>query len=192
MIPISDAALAHKMQVYEQVKLFGEQVIAATSSTWSTYLGTAAGALNLVFNIPAARVPAAIIGVVLGLTDFTLNKIVLGLMPARISSLDLAVANPTPKPGEATNATLDLEVVNDPPQIGIQDVTSALAGSRRPRRSGQRRPKPRRRLLLLERDAGPGRRLRSPAPRAQPRHQHRPRCPTRPGGPRSPTATSSP
>ncbi|MCC7390488.1 MAG: hypothetical protein IT431_17180 [Phycisphaerales bacterium] len=126
VIPISDAALAHKMQVYEQVKLFGEQVIAATSSTWSTYLGTAAGALNLVFNIPAARVPAAIIGVVLGLTDFTLNKIVLGLMPARISSLDLAVANPTPKPGEATNATLDLEVVNDPPQIGIQDVTSAL------------------------------------------------------------------
>jgi hypothetical protein len=124
--PIGDVALATKMQVYEDVKLFGEQVIGATSATWSSYVGTSAGLLNLAFNIPAARVPAAIIGVVLGLTDFTLNKIVLGLMPARLSSMQLTVANPTLQPAATTNATLTIEAENDPPQIGVQDTIGAL------------------------------------------------------------------
>jgi hypothetical protein len=119
----TDVDLAKKMQLYEVVKLFGETVIGPTAQTWGLYVGTIAGGLGLAgVNLPVATY----VGAVLSVLDFAVNKIYLGLLPARVTEFELALASAQLAPGETTDAFLHLTVVNDPPSIGIQDFIGLI------------------------------------------------------------------
>ena len=116
--PIGDRQLAEKMQFYAVVTLFGQQVIGQINEDWAD-VGAAAGVMGIL----GKEVPlAAAISAVLAVADFALNKVLVGLMPARVSSLDLALATTKLGNDEQTEATLTLTAVNEPPSIGLQDV----------------------------------------------------------------------
>lgn len=126
----SDVQLAKDMQFYEVVKLFGNTVIGPTSATWGLFIGNIEGLLGLVSTVPGAQAVRAT-GALLSVLDFAFNKIYVGLLPARVTELELTVAGSLLAPGESTDAFLHLTAVNDPPSIGFEDFVSqilAIAG----------------------------------------------------------------
>ncbi len=115
---VSDNSLAMQMQFYVVVKMFGEEVIANTASTFAETAGLAAGLIGIGRGIPQA----AITQVILNYIDFVVNKIIVGLLPARIEMLNLELAEEVIHPGEMTDASLNITATNIPPQITLQQL----------------------------------------------------------------------
>lgn len=123
----SDLSLARQMQFQVVASLFAETVVHETAATYAETVGLAAGAAGLVQSVPGAAVVAAIVGVI----DFSVNKVLVGLLPSEISALDLTLEDNTLAPGETTTARVDITAVNTPPSVGIQDfvgLTITLLG----------------------------------------------------------------
>jgi hypothetical protein len=116
-VDISDVRLASKMQFYEVAKLLGETVVGETAEEYAATVGLASGALGMGVSIPAA----SFIGAILGVANFAVNKVYLGVFPAELSRFDIVLEDDQLEPGDTTTARLDLEARNAPPQVGIQD-----------------------------------------------------------------------
>lgn len=114
---VSDIQLSLKMQLYETVKLFGEQFINATATSWSQF----SAVLTLV-GLSHPLVSA--IGLVLSVLDFGVNKMLVGMLPAAIDDFSLTLGSTQLERGETTSAVLKIAAVNDPPGIGVQDFVS--------------------------------------------------------------------
>jgi hypothetical protein len=120
---VSDLDLARKMQLYEVIKLFSETVIAGTNSGFSLIIGNTAGLLSMaVQNVPLA----AILGAILQVSDFVANKIIVGLMPAQLSTFDVSLASAQIQTGALTNATVRVVAQNDAPSFGILDIIGTV------------------------------------------------------------------
>ncbi|HPF36653.1 MAG TPA: hypothetical protein P5571_14235 [Candidatus Krumholzibacteria bacterium] len=116
-IPISDVALARKLQFQVLAGLFGQTVVNETAEEYALTVGLASGAIGLVRGVPGSAVISAIVSV----ADFAVNKILLGLLPSEVTSFTLTLEDADLLLGETTTARLDLTARNAPPPVGIQD-----------------------------------------------------------------------
>jgi hypothetical protein len=125
---LSDVELAGKMQLYEAVKLFSETLVAGFNASLSTVVGF--GGLGLaavgVSLPPAISVPLAITGLVCAVLDFTMNKIVVALLPSKLTAFTLSLTSTQLALGELTNATMRVVAANEPPAISLNDFTGLL------------------------------------------------------------------
>lgn len=119
-VDISDVRLASKMQFYVVAKLLGETVVGETAESYAASVGLISGALGMGVSIPAA----SIIGAILGVANFAVNKVFLGVFPAELSRFDLVLEENHLEPGDTTTARFDLQARNAPPEVGIQDFIS--------------------------------------------------------------------
>ena len=136
----TDVQLAREMQLYEIVKLFGDTVIQPTSQTWGLIVGTAVGLAQASVPFGGLQIHASAevqlngravglvqwVGIALSVLDFTVNKIVVGLLPSRITEFQLTLAVTQLSSNETTDALLRVSAVNDPPPIGVQDIIEQL------------------------------------------------------------------
>jgi hypothetical protein len=118
---ITAVELATKMQLYVVVKLFSETVVAGTNSTWANYI--AAGADFSVCLGPQVP-PVAYVGAALAIADFVANKVIVGQMPARLSTFTLEIVATQLRLDEETVSVVTAVGENDPPSIGVQEVTN--------------------------------------------------------------------
>jgi len=117
---VTAVELATKMQLYVVVKLFSETVVSGTNSTWANYIAAGSGFVGLVVPLPQfAYVSAA-----LAIADFVANKVIVGQMPARLSTFSLLIDDTQLALGEETISTVTAIGVNDPASMGVQDVTN--------------------------------------------------------------------
>lgn len=113
----SDVVLARKMQFYVLAKLFGETVVHETAEEYAYTVGLATGLIGIGADVPAA----AVVSAVLAVADFAVNKVLLGLLPASVTSFTLTLEDPDLLMGKSTDARVDLTAANAPPGVGIQD-----------------------------------------------------------------------
>ncbi|MCB1163246.1 hypothetical protein KDL67_11225 [bacterium] len=114
---IDDVVLARKMQFYVIAKLFGETVVHETAEEYAYTVGLATGLIGIGADVPGA----AIVGAVIAVADFAVNKVLLGVLPATVTDFTLTLEDPDLLLGETTDARVDLTAVNAPPGVGIQD-----------------------------------------------------------------------
>ena len=113
--------LATWMQYYAVVKLFSETVVGGTNSTWANYVAAAAGFLGVLGpQVP----PVAYVGAALAIADFVANKVIVGQMPARLTTFSLLIDDTQLSLGEETISVVTAIGENDPPSMGVQDVTN--------------------------------------------------------------------
>lgn len=118
-----DIELACLMQIHTVLKDYAEVVVAPTANTYAHTVGLSAGALAL----GGVTVPAtALIGGLLSIADFVMNKMVPGLLPSKIASLELDIEDDQLEAGEVTESTFKLTAVNQPPPISLLDLADQL------------------------------------------------------------------
>ena len=117
-----DVVLARRMQFYVLAKLFGETVVAETAEEFAYVVGMPAGLIGIGADIPAM----AVVGAVLAVADFAVNKILLGLLPAELTELTLTLEDTQLLMGEVTTARVDVLARNAPPGVGIQDFVGLM------------------------------------------------------------------
>ncbi len=115
---ITDQYLAFSMQFYVIVREFGRTVITPTAQTYAVVTG----ALGVIGNIPLAT----IITTSLTIIDFVVNKFVISMMPAKIDSLRIELAEDTIFVGEQTNSTVMIYAANDPQAITFNDFVGQI------------------------------------------------------------------
>jgi len=115
--------LAKRMQLQAVAAQLGQTVIAETSTEFGAYVGTAMGVLGLFGSVPGATV-ASVTGALLGVVDFVVNKLVVGLLPSTIDEVLLEIENTNLVPGDETIAFVRIQASNTPPPISLQDVIS--------------------------------------------------------------------
>ncbi len=118
---LTDNNLAWRMQMYVVVKEFGNTVVAPTAAAY----GRVFGAVGLIASYPGLSM-AQVVGAVLSIIDFILNKLIVALMPAQIDSLTVEFVSDTINIGDYTDATMMLYVSNDPPPITFMDFVGQL------------------------------------------------------------------
>ncbi len=115
---LTDAQLAYRMQLYVVVKEFGNTVISPTAQTYALVTG----AVGIVGNFPLASFISASLTII----DFVVNRLVVGMMPAKIDSMTLSFDADTIVVPNKTSATVMLYAKNDPPPISFQDLVGQL------------------------------------------------------------------
>ncbi len=115
---LTDTQLAYRMQLYVVVKEFGNTVISPTAQTYALVTG----AVGIVGNFPLA----AFISASLTIIDFVVNRLVVGMMPAKIDSMTLSFDSDTIIVPNKTSAIVMLYAKNDPPPISFQDLVGQL------------------------------------------------------------------
>lgn len=130
-----DYILARDMQLYCVMKLFADEVIASTTTTFNLLVGTISGALGLAdVDVPFVQVVMA----GLTLVDFTLRHLMVSAMPAHIDSITIDLAELAMAPGDTTQSILTITASNVPVPLTLQemiaDVLQALGlpGSNHP------------------------------------------------------------
>ena len=120
---LSGLGLAYRMQLHEVALLFGNTVVAPTATTYANTVGMVAGLAG----VGGVRFPpAAIIGAIVAMSDFVINKVAVGLLPAKIDSLTLDVSAGLIPLGGVTDARVRIIASNDPPPIGVQDMVGVI------------------------------------------------------------------
>ncbi|MFW6084298.1 MAG: hypothetical protein ACODAA_03715 [Gemmatimonadota bacterium] len=127
---LTEYELVYKMQQYELRKLFGEEVIGNTATTWGNIFSLGGGAFELVEKVQDSEVlkPFKKVGLALSLIDFYINKISLGLLPATVDDLSLELASTSLTVGGITDAEVVVVASNEPPSIGVQDIVGQILG----------------------------------------------------------------
>jgi len=115
-LPIGDTALAKKIQLYEILKLFGQEVVSATALT----AGTVGGAVGIVASIPQIAAAQAIITVI----DFVLNKLCVAALPSHLTGMELSIEDNQLELNQATDATVTLTAANTPVPITLSNMVS--------------------------------------------------------------------
>lgn len=124
---VADVELARKMQFHVLARLFGETVVHETAEEYAVTVGLATGAIGIGTSVPGA----ALVGAVVAVADFAVNKILLGVFPAELTSFEIVLEDDTLELGQITASRLDIAARNDPPEVGIQDfigLTITLLG----------------------------------------------------------------
>jgi len=124
---VADVELARRMQFHVLARLFGETVVHETAEEYALTVGLATGAIGIGTSVPGA----AVVGAVVAVADFAVNKILLGLFPAELTTFEIVLEDDTLELGEITASRLDIAARNDPPEVGIQDfvgLTITLLG----------------------------------------------------------------
>ncbi len=115
---LTDQYLAFSMQFYVIVREFGRTVITPTAQRYAVVTG----ALGVIGNIPLAT----IITTSLTIIDFVVNKFVISLIPAKIDSLRIELAEDTIFVGEQTNSVVMIYAANDPQAITFNDLVGQI------------------------------------------------------------------
>lgn len=129
---LTDVRLAYLMQLYVLVKQFGQDVIAATASGWGSSVGITLSTIGLV-NIKIPKMPklgnvplAKVVSITLSLLNFTVNKLVVSVLPAKISDLSLQFASTSLNKGDTTASVIKITAKTIPAQVSITDMIGYL------------------------------------------------------------------
>lgn len=114
-----DLDLACEMQIYVVLDDFTQAFVKPTVTTYGNTVGLAAGALA----IGTLEVPAAgIIGAILSVGDFVMEKMAPALFPSHLTQFDLEMLKTTIDVGEVTQSDIVVAAANTPPPITVSDV----------------------------------------------------------------------
>jgi hypothetical protein len=78
--------------------------------------------LGLATCVPAAQIANAIISIALSAADFWVNKVLVGLYPATLTSFDLSVTDSVLRQGQITDASLLAVARNDPAPVTLTEL----------------------------------------------------------------------
>ena len=114
-----DLDLACEMQIYVVLDDFTQAFVKPTVTAYGNTVGLAAGALA----IGSVDVPAsAIIGAILSVGDFVMEKMAPALFPSHLTQFDLEMLKTTIDVGEVTDSETLVAAANTPPLITVSDV----------------------------------------------------------------------
>ena len=115
----ADFELACQMQIYVMIDDYARTFVAPTAEKYANTVGLTAGLLAMgTVTVPAT----AIIGAVLSVADFVMEKVAPALFPSQIAELTLHMPRTTIEVGEMTDSRIVVVAANDPPQITYLDV----------------------------------------------------------------------
>lgn len=118
-----DVDLACLMQIHTMLRDFAEVVIAPTASAYAHKAGIYFGFLALA----GKAVPgSAIVGALLSVADFVMNKLVPGLLPSELTRFDLDIPDRELQVGDETQSTITVAATNAPPPISIADLAEGM------------------------------------------------------------------
>lgn len=121
---IDDVDLARQLQTYSVLKLVGETVIGETSTEYGNSVGLVAGSL-VGISVPLA----GLVGSILSVVDFAVNRVGLGVYPAELTRFELVLEDTVLNPGDTTTARIDIMAVNDPPETSLQELIDLVLAS---------------------------------------------------------------
>lgn len=114
-----DFDLACEMQISVVLDDYTQQVVKPTVAAYGKTVGLAAGLLG----IAGKEAPAAsIIGAILSVGDFVMEKIAPALFPSHLTQFDLEMLKTTIDVGEVTSSDILVAAANNPPSITLSDV----------------------------------------------------------------------
>lgn len=123
-----DFDLACLMQIQAVLDDYSRAFVKPTVETYANTVGLVSGLLAMgTVAVPAA----AIIGAILSVADFVMEKIAPALFPAKLSQFELKMPDPNIDVGETTVSQIFVTAVNNPPQISYLDIfeqVKTLAG----------------------------------------------------------------
>ncbi len=120
-----DLDLACQMQMHVVLKDYTEMVVIPTMDTWNHTVGLASPVLSLT----GAGKVADIIGALLTVESFIMDKIVVATLPSHIQTFMMTTAGDTIGVDELTNTSLLLSAANTPVPMTVNDfVTLLVAG----------------------------------------------------------------
>lgn len=114
--PIGDTSLAERIQLYEILQLFGQEVVSSTA-LWA---GTLTGLIGVVASVP----PVVILQAIITVTDFALNKLLVSALPSHLTGIELTLANTQLELEEVTDSTVTLRAANTPVAVTLGDMVS--------------------------------------------------------------------
>ena len=114
-----DFDLACQMQIYVVLDDYSRAFVKPTVETYANTVGLVSGLLAM----GTVAVPgAAIIGAILSVADFVMEKVAPALFPAKLSQFELKMLDPDIDVGETTDSQIFVTAVNAPPQITYLDI----------------------------------------------------------------------
>ncbi len=119
-----DLRLACKMQLYQIIKDIGGQVINPTAQTFGLTAGSVVSVIGI--GAPVAAYPAGMVGAFVSLFDFIVNKIVVGVLPAKVTQFYLEVPDKVVSIDEVIESNVMITAENDAPNITLVDMISQL------------------------------------------------------------------
>jgi PKD repeat protein len=111
--------LACQMQIFVVLDDYSRAFVNPTAKTYANTVGLVAGLLAMgTVTVPAA----AIVGAILSVADFVMEKVAPALFPSRLTQFKLKMPKTTIEIGETTESEIVVEAANTPPQITYLDI----------------------------------------------------------------------
>lgn len=114
-----DFDLACEMQIYVVLDDYTQAFVKPTVTAYNNTIGLTAGLLAIgTVTLPATK----IVGALLSVSDFVMEKVAPALFPSHLTQFDLEMTKTTIDVGEVTDSRVVVAAANTPPPITVTDV----------------------------------------------------------------------